>query len=303
MKVAPAIRGGQGGRRRLGLPRLPQDRRERQQRARARTDPDRRSASRARRSSARSRSGRASCPPSATCRRRSSTSWPTSSPRSTSLAPMPGPKPSRDSRPVRGAGQPHVRPDRRSSTTAQLGDDRRPAPPLARAGRRPGRARARATRRSTSAAAPATWRSSWPAGSRPAATSSAATSPSRCSTWPARRPAGAAPHGVRFEWADALELPYDDGRFDAVTVGFGVRNLADLDRGLRGDGPGPAPGRPARRSSRSPSRTRPPLSTFFSLWFDRIVPLLGSSPATPRPTAYLPESVRSFPDAARPGAR
>ena len=39
--------------------------------------------------------------------------------------------------------------------------------------------------------------------------------------------------GVRFEWADALQLPYDDGRFDAVTVGFGVRNLADLDRGLR----------------------------------------------------------------------
>src|SRR3954464_277858 len=39
--------------------------------------------------------------------------------------------------------------------------------------------------------------------------------------------------GLRFEWADALELPYDGERFDAVTVGFGVRNLADLDRGLR----------------------------------------------------------------------
>ena len=39
--------------------------------------------------------------------------------------------------------------------------------------------------------------------------------------------------GVRFEWADALELPYDGERFDAVTVGFGVRNLADLDRGLK----------------------------------------------------------------------
>src|SRR6201995_3163362 len=39
--------------------------------------------------------------------------------------------------------------------------------------------------------------------------------------------------GVRFEWADALELPYDGERFDAVTGGFGARNLADLDRGLR----------------------------------------------------------------------
>ncbi len=39
--------------------------------------------------------------------------------------------------------------------------------------------------------------------------------------------------GVRFEWADALSLPYDAGRFDAVTVGFGVRNFADRDRGIR----------------------------------------------------------------------
>ena len=77
------VRGRQGGRRRLRLPRLPQARRERQQRPRAGTDPHRRSGSRARRSSARSKSARASCPPSATCRRRSSTSSPISSPRST----------------------------------------------------------------------------------------------------------------------------------------------------------------------------------------------------------------------------
>ena len=37
---------------------------------------------------------------------------------------------------------------------------------------------------------------------------------------------------VRFEHADALALPYEDETFDAVTVGFGVRNLSDLDRGL-----------------------------------------------------------------------
>ena len=57
----------------------------------------------------------------------------------------------------------------------------------------------------------------------------------------ARREGGErGPAGVRFEWADALELPYDAERFDAVTVGFGVRNLADLDRGLARDGAGPA---------------------------------------------------------------
>ncbi|HEU4598492.1 MAG TPA: ubiquinone/menaquinone biosynthesis methyltransferase, partial [Solirubrobacterales bacterium] len=80
--------------------------------------------------------------------------------------------------------------------------------------------------------------------------------------------------GVRFEWADALELPYDGERFDAVTVGFGVRNLADLDRGLREMARVLKPGgRLVILEITQP--TRPPLSTFFSLWFDRAVPMLG----------------------------
>jgi len=100
--------------------------------------------------------------------------------------------------------------------------------------------------------------------------------------------------GVRFEWADALELPYDGGRFDAVTVGFGVRNLADLDRGLREMGRVLKPGgRLVILEITQP--TRPPLSFFFSLWFDRIVPLLGTFSSNPEAYAYLPESVRSFP--------
>ncbi|HEU4392839.1 MAG TPA: bifunctional demethylmenaquinone methyltransferase/2-methoxy-6-polyprenyl-1,4-benzoquinol methylase UbiE [Solirubrobacterales bacterium] len=101
--------------------------------------------------------------------------------------------------------------------------------------------------------------------------------------------------GVRFEWADALRLPYDGGRFDAVTVGFGVRNLADLDRGLsemaRVLKPG---GRAVVLEITQP--TRPPLSVFYSLWFDRIVPLLGSFSSDPEAYSYLPESVRSFPN-------
>jgi demethylmenaquinone methyltransferase / 2-methoxy-6-polyprenyl-1,4-benzoquinol methylase len=100
--------------------------------------------------------------------------------------------------------------------------------------------------------------------------------------------------GLRFEWADALELPYDAARFDAVTVGFGVRNLADLDRGLREMARVLKPGgRLVILEITQP--TRPPLSTFYSLWFDRIVPLLGAFSGDSEAYAYLPESVRSFP--------
>jgi demethylmenaquinone methyltransferase/2-methoxy-6-polyprenyl-1,4-benzoquinol methylase len=103
--------------------------------------------------------------------------------------------------------------------------------------------------------------------------------------------------GVRFEWADALELPYDAERFDAVTVGFGVRNLADLDRGLREMARVLKPGgRAVILEITQP--TRPPLSTFYSLWFDRIVPLLGRFSSDPEAYSYLPESVRSFPSPA-----
>ena len=99
---------------------------------------------------------------------------------------------------------------------------------------------------------------------------------------------------VAFESADALDLPYPDGSFDAVTVGFGARNLADLDRGLgemsRVLHPG---GRLVILEITQPRR--PPLSTFFSLWFDRLVPLLGRVAGDADAYSYLPESVRSFP--------
>lgn len=100
--------------------------------------------------------------------------------------------------------------------------------------------------------------------------------------------------GVRFEWADALQLPYDGERFDAVTVGFGVRNLADLDRGLREMARVLKPGgRAVILEITQP--TRPPLSLFYSLWFDRIAPILGRISDDPEAYSYLPESVRSFP--------
>jgi demethylmenaquinone methyltransferase / 2-methoxy-6-polyprenyl-1,4-benzoquinol methylase len=99
---------------------------------------------------------------------------------------------------------------------------------------------------------------------------------------------------VRFEWADALELPYPDGAFDAVTVGFGARNLADLDGGLRELARVLRPGGRLVILEITQPR-RPPLSTFYSLWFDRIVPVLGTIAGDRGAYSYLPESVKRFP--------
>jgi demethylmenaquinone methyltransferase/2-methoxy-6-polyprenyl-1,4-benzoquinol methylase len=99
---------------------------------------------------------------------------------------------------------------------------------------------------------------------------------------------------LRFEWGNALELPYEDDRFDAATVGFGARNFSDLDRGLaemaRVVRPG---GRVVVLEITTPQR--PPLSTFFRVWFDRVVPLIGRLTGESLAYSYLPSSVRRFP--------
>jgi demethylmenaquinone methyltransferase/2-methoxy-6-polyprenyl-1,4-benzoquinol methylase len=124
---------------------------------------------------------------------------------------------------------------------------------------------------------------------------------------------GATPDTVRprFEWADAMALPYPDHSFDAATVGFGARNFEHLGRGLaemaRVVRPG---GRVVVLEITTPSR--PPLAQFYGLWFDRIVPALGAAAGmlerltarlrgTPARSGisdaytYLPNSVKRFP--------
>jgi demethylmenaquinone methyltransferase / 2-methoxy-6-polyprenyl-1,4-benzoquinol methylase len=97
------------------------------------------------------------------------------------------------------------------------------------------------------------------------------------------------------EWieGDLLELPFEDGSFDAATVGFGVRNVADLGQGLA----------ELRRVLRSGGRvgileiTRPrgPLRLFYRLWFDVLIPLAGKILPGGKAYTYLPASVRRFP--------
>lgn len=106
----------------------------------------------------------------------------------------------------------------------------------------------------------------------------------------ARTKAGA----ITFEWGNALELTYEDDRFDATTVGFGARNFSNLAKGLaemaRVTRPG---GRVVVLEITTPQK--PPLSFFFRLWFDRLVPTLGRAAGDSDAYSYLPSSVRRFP--------
>ena len=92
---------------------------------------------------------------------------------------------------------------------------------------------------------------------------------------------------------DATAMPFADGEFDAVTVGFGIRNLEDLERGLA------EIARVLRAGGRfgclEITRPRGLLRPFFRVWFDALVPLAGKVLPGGGAYTYLPASVRRFP--------
>lgn len=100
---------------------------------------------------------------------------------------------------------------------------------------------------------------------------------------------------VRPLCGDTLRLPFPDERFDGATVGFGVRNLADLDAGLR----------ELARVLRSGGRlvileftlpTNPVLRRLYLLYFERVLPVVGRLVSGHRwAYRYLPASVKEFP--------
>ncbi len=120
---------------------------------------------------------------------------------------------------------------------------------------------------------------------------------------------GQEPVCLSFEWGDALRLPYKDDSFDAATTGFAARNFSDLQGGLAEMGRVVRPGgRVVVLDFTTP--TRPPLSLFYRVWFDRVVPLLGrlmaplsalspksddaASSTIAEAYVYLPNSVKRF---------
>ena len=92
---------------------------------------------------------------------------------------------------------------------------------------------------------------------------------------------------------DALALPFADASFDAVTVGFGMRNLEDLGRGLHEFHRVLRPG--GRLAVLEITRPRGLLALFYRLWFDGLVPLAGRALPGGAAYTYLPASVRRFP--------
>ena len=102
--------------------------------------------------------------------------------------------------------------------------------------------------------------------------------------------------GTSLRWveADALSLPFKDGRFDLITAAFGFRNLADYDAGLReivrllkADGECGILdfGEPEGLTGK-----------VYRIYFRRLLPVLGTLISGVRgPYAYLPTSVEHFP--------
>lgn len=97
------------------------------------------------------------------------------------------------------------------------------------------------------------------------------------------------------EWVhgDLLALPFAEAAFDAATVGFGVRNVADLEAGFRELRRVLRPG--GRLACLEITRPQGVLSPFFRVWFDGVVPALGKVVPGGEAYTYLPASVRRFP--------
>jgi demethylmenaquinone methyltransferase / 2-methoxy-6-polyprenyl-1,4-benzoquinol methylase len=97
------------------------------------------------------------------------------------------------------------------------------------------------------------------------------------------------------EWveADVLALPFPAETFDAATVGFGIRNVPEVEEGLSELARVLRPG--GRLACLEITQPHGLLEPFFRVWFDRLVPIAGKLLPGGGAYSYLPASVRRFP--------
>ena len=99
---------------------------------------------------------------------------------------------------------------------------------------------------------------------------------------------------ISFELGSALEMPYADGAYDAVTCAYGVRNFSDVDKGLaeffRVLRPG---GELLILEFSYPSN--PVVRFFYDIFFSHILPFVGRVISNDKEAySYLNKSVKDF---------
>lgn len=112
----------------------------------------------------------------------------------------------------------------------------------------------------------------------------------------AARKASPKTHPIPFIEGDALSLPFADSSFDAVSIAFGLRNLANVEGGLRELLRVLKPrGRAAVLEFSKP--VVPGISALFQFYFTRLLPRIGGLVSGSQGAyEYLPSSVSRFPD-------
>src|SRR6476646_6154297 len=102
---------------------------------------------------------------------------------------------------------------------------------------------------------------------------------------------------LSFVEADAQELPFEDNRFAIVSVAFGLRNVADTDRGLAEMTRVCRPNGQVAVLEFSTPRWQP-LRAIYLLYFRHVLPRIGQFFARNKSDAYeyLPATVAQFPD-------
>ncbi len=99
---------------------------------------------------------------------------------------------------------------------------------------------------------------------------------------------------IAFIEGSALDMPFSDAQFDAITCGFGVRNFSDLDKGLR----------EMHRVLRSGGTvlilefsypTNPLIRWAYNFYFSRLMPLIGGIISNDKQAyTYFYHSVKNF---------